>query len=452
MKKRVMLLLFTSLLLSFISCSSGDESNGVESNGEDSELIALLKTQKWVGEDIYFNDDDWYYSETRITLYFMDDNIGYYYEFSKDQYEPGENEYSTYFTEFTYKVSENVVSTCSKDGISHNYTYNAGVLESGGWYYIPESITQGDYDLIEEQIEKYTPEGGSCGVSLKYSYDKVEKILRIYGNGDMYDYSTSNQPWHDYDIQELIIEEGVTSIGDYFLYDLCSLDELKLPKSLKRIGVGAFCGVYVEEVNIPASVTEIGEYAFYDNGILRFVDFARNNNLRTIGNFAFGYYGYRDTPAIYTGDSKGLVVGSNMRSIGSNAFERCDVGNITFDEGIKNISAGAFMGAEISNTVIKFPNSLETIGSVAFVCSFSTIRLGSGIKEIGNEAFITNNSGKLYINSRTPPKVDSDFIISYDYGFYWALYVPKGCKSAYSKYPWSQLFTIYEDSSLSGNN
>ena len=187
MKKRVMLLLFTSLLLSFISCSSGDESsgvesNGVESNGEDSELIALLKTQKWVGEDIYFNDDDWYYSETRITLYFMDDNIGYYYEFNKDQYEPGENEYSTYFTEFTYKISGNVVSTCSKDGNSHNYTYNAGVLESGGWYYMPESITQGDYDLIEEQKEKYTPEGGSCGVSLKYSYDKVEKIYFVFVN------------------------------------------------------------------------------------------------------------------------------------------------------------------------------------------------------------------------------------------------------------------------------
>lgn len=70
--------------------------------------------------------------------YFMDNNIGYYDEYNKTQYEPGENEYDTFFMQFTYTVSGNEVSITLTNGIQHYYTYNDGVLDSGGNYYIPK--------------------------------------------------------------------------------------------------------------------------------------------------------------------------------------------------------------------------------------------------------------------------------------------------------------------------
>lgn len=454
MKKGIVLLLFTSLLLSFTSCGN-EEVTGETEGGE---LVALLKTQKWVGEDIYFDDDDWFYDETRITLYFMDNNIGYYDEYNKTQYEPGENEYDTYFTQFTYTVSGNEVLISFTNGTQHHYIYNAGVLESGGWCYIPKDITNSDRESINDNIEKYAPLTGFCGYNLQYSYDKYDKVLRIYGSGDMYNYSGSNQPWHDYDIEKLIIEEGVTSIGDKFLYGVkyyINLDELELPSTLKKIGSYAFFGINVSKLDIPASVTEIGESAFADIYSLLSIYFAHDNKLSTIGRWAFDSTDSKSSPNIYTGYSKGLVIGSNMRSIGAGAFDGCSVGYISFEEGIKEIAGATFMQAEISNTTLELPNSLEKIGSVAFYGGFTTVKLGSGIKEIASEAFVTyQDKGRMYINSKTPPKANSSVITSYDYGFNWTLYVPKGCKNAYSsKSPWKDNFKyIYEDSSLGGNN
>ena len=66
-------------------------------------------------------------------------------------------------------------------------------------------------------------------------------------------------------VTELIIPEGVTSIGDYAFYNCNSLTS----------------------VTIPASVTEIGDYAFYGCNNLSKVTFEENSQLKTIGNLAF---------------------------------------------------------------------------------------------------------------------------------------------------------------------
>ena len=65
-------------------------------------------------------------------------------------------------------------------------------------------------------------------------------VLTISGNGAMRDYSTrKKRPWHNNcsTIKTLIIEEGVTSIGQ-----------------------NAFRDLSISEITIPASVTSIGEY------------------------------------------------------------------------------------------------------------------------------------------------------------------------------------------------
>ena len=60
---------------------------------------------------------------------------------------------------------------------------------------------------------------GMCGDEVFYSYDKRTKQVLIYGNGEMYDYADfTDSPFYDSDIQSVVIESGVTTVGDYAFY------------------------------------------------------------------------------------------------------------------------------------------------------------------------------------------------------------------------------------------
>ena len=87
---------------------------------------------------------------------------------------------------------------------------------------------------------------GSCGENANWSLTE-DGILTISGSGDMYDYpaSTNDLPWGKYGrinsaiIQEIRIEEGITSIGKHAFYDL-GMKKVTLPSSLLSIHEKAF--------------------------------------------------------------------------------------------------------------------------------------------------------------------------------------------------------------------
>ena len=87
--------------------------------------------------------------------------------------------------------------------------------------------------------------GGKCGDNLTWTLSDDEGTLTISGTGPMYDYSEeAPAPWiaEATDLQKIVIESGVTSIGNR-AFDLQD----------------AFVNV---DVTIPSSVTRIGDYAF----------------------------------------------------------------------------------------------------------------------------------------------------------------------------------------------
>ncbi|MBR5371660.1 MAG: leucine-rich repeat domain-containing protein [Oscillospiraceae bacterium] len=174
-------------------------------------------------------------------------------------------------------------------------------------------------------------EGGHCKASLN-----AFGTLTVSGTGAMANWN-GDLPWADYtsDIQTVVIEDGLTSIGASAFYDCSNLTSVTIPESVTSIGMSAFyqCSG-LTSVIIPDSAESIGEAAFYGCSSLTSVtvpDGVANieklvfsectgltsvtlpNSMTSIGEYAF--YGC-------TGLTSVTVPGS-VTSIGANAFRSC---------------------------------------------------------------------------------------------------------------------------------
>ena len=107
---------------------------------------------------------------------------------------------------------------------------------------------------------------GTCGENVNWTYVEASQTLIISGTGKMQDYKyMESTPWKKVkkNIQTVIIENGVTSIGAC-AFGLCSsLTSVTIPNSVTIIGDGAFfdCSC-LTSITIPNSVTDIGLSAF----------------------------------------------------------------------------------------------------------------------------------------------------------------------------------------------
>lgn len=106
---------------------------------------------------------------------------------------------------------------------------------------------------------------GLCGDSVQWNFTPESGVLVISGIGAMsnYQFPSIPIPWRRTSIDTLVIEEGVTEIGDYAFYYCENLRSISLPTSLTRIGAFAFTGCNgIDSIDIPASVRSIEHSAF----------------------------------------------------------------------------------------------------------------------------------------------------------------------------------------------
>ncbi len=107
-------------------------------------------------------------------------------------------------------------------------------------------------------------ECGKDGDNLTWTLDDAG-IFTVSGEGEMKDYEVYSTPWYESrsNIKKVVIDQGVTSIGDRAFEDCYSLTSVIIPDNVTSIGESAF--VYcsgLTRVTIPDSVTSIGESAF----------------------------------------------------------------------------------------------------------------------------------------------------------------------------------------------
>lgn len=99
--------------------------------------------------------------------------------------------------------------------------------------------------------------GGDCGDNLIWMLDG--SVLSICGTGKMYSKSSSSAwGWYNYrsTITDVLLDPGITSIGNYAFYGFSALTEISLPDTLTSIGSYAFSGCSgLTGIVIPDSVT-----------------------------------------------------------------------------------------------------------------------------------------------------------------------------------------------------
>lgn len=184
-----------------------------------------------------------------------------------------------------------------------------------------------------------------------------------------------------YDCSSLIdieIPDSVTSIGEYAFFDCSSLTNIEIPDSVTSIGHLAFKGCSsLTNIEIPGSVTSIEYSVFRDCNSLTSIRVANNNPV---------YDSRGNCNAIIEIESNILVAGckstkipNSVTSIEYAAFYDCSsLTDIEIPNSVTSIGYEAFKGCS-SLTSIEIPESVMRIGECAFEgCSNLTSILWQG--------------------------------------------------------------------------
>ena len=105
---------------------------------------------------------------------------------------------------------------------------------------------------------------GTCGPDLDWELTD-DGVLTITGTGEMDNYTggIAGKPWSYKNVKQVIIDDGVTTIGNSAFSECKSLTSINIPNSVKTIGVCAFSTcTALTSINIPNSVTTIEKGAF----------------------------------------------------------------------------------------------------------------------------------------------------------------------------------------------
>jgi len=155
---------------------------------------------------------------------------------------------------------------------------------------------------------------------------------------------------------------AIVEIGDNALMGCTYINEITIPKSVKKIGAYSFAGCTgLRKAVLPDSLTEIQEGAF--DGCSNMTELTIGDSVSAIGDFAFA-----NCPLL-----EDLELPETLTTIGKNAFESCG--------SIKELN---------------LPASLEEIGNMAFVNCYSIEKITAD-----NNKFFTAEGNVLYDKAKT---------------------------------------------------
>lgn len=204
---------------------------------------------------------------------------------------------------------------------------------------------------------------GTIGENISWTLNE-EGILTISGTGEIPSWNGDRySPWYEYrdEINEVVIENGITSLGEYSFWYNTSLSKITIPESVEYID---FYFIYNNSLTITVKGYTYSEAYFYasDRGF-RFESMGYaakkeiangkcgENTVWTLDNYGTltvsgngeieNPYNWQD----YKYDIKDVVIENGVTSICSDAFTDCDnLKTITIPVSVTYISEWAFSG------------------------------------------------------------------------------------------------------------
>lgn len=202
--------------------------------------------------------------------------------------------------------------------------------------------------------------------------------LTISGSGRMEDYRQyTTRPRQNYYLNRLVVEEGVTSIGDYafngssYEANYKEIQEIQLPSTIEKIGEQAFCWnlTYVRKISIDEA----------------------NPYYKTIDDVLFTKDG---KTLIYAApkllNRKGIYsVPEGVEEIKPFAFANSEYVYVKLPNSLTKIDDGAFNSAEISLMIV--PDNVTYIGATA-LRGISEIVIPEKVQFISASAFESSST------------------------------------------------------------
>lgn len=244
--------------------------------------------------------------------------------------------------------------------------------------------------------------------------------------------SGTNGTFYKAKFTEVIIGDGVTSIGDYAFWNCTSMTSITIPNSVTRIGLCTFDNCKsLTSVTIPNSVTSIGKFAFSDCTSMK--NLTLGSKVSSILERAFS--GCSSLESVSIANNNGI-------NFYNGAFEECkslksvyyndDLINwfkMSFEYGSSNpLDNGAKLyinGIEL--TELNIPDNISAIKDYTFqgCSSITKVTMHNRVTSVGastfNECF---NLKEIYCKSNMPPTCYKTTFSYYTNGTSY----PLGCK------------------------
>lgn len=235
---------------------------------------------------------------------------------------------------------------------------------------------------------------GTCGKELSWVLDDGG-VLTISGTGAMDKGDVFNGgPWHDYcdSILQVVIQEGVTSIGNCAFVDCKNITSVSIADSVTSIGTLAFSDCEnLSRINIPSGITKIGGSAFSGFGKGRAVYIT---DLTAWMHIAFENVEsnplYPDGSNLYLNDVllTDVTIPEGITVLNTGVLSSDALVNVVIPEGVTQIKERVF-GHCKNLTSITLPNSVTSLGKSAFYgTAIEKITLPGGITNIPDYAFM----------------------------------------------------------------
>lgn len=381
--------------------------------------------------------------------------------------------------------------------VSKYVNTGSSITNTGQECYVPIWLKDNEiyFSEPEEDPDENVLASGKCGVNAYYTiYDDYSMV--ISGSGEMADYKektwdSSTAPWEEQykdQITRIVIQEGITSVGDCAFYWMSNLSNVEfansiteignwsfyqcskltsvvLPSNLKEIGgvsfsytgiesivfpdglmtIGnqAFTETKLTSVSIPASVTKISFLAFRCPTIRAINVSSSNQNYCSVDGVL--YDKNRTTLCEYPNGRSDVVysVLPGVKVIGLYAFDKSSLSKIVLPEGLTKIETTAFRDC-IKLAEINLPEGITSIGSNAFegCSSLRSITIPSTVTTIDFMCFYRCSSLEQIINKALVPQSIVESVFKY-VGKSIPLYVPAESVNAYKTAPyWSEFTNI----------